>query len=185
MVASRSPSLVQCHFTISAAVDAPLHRTVGDFAHQPQTAFRVSWEAQAITRDGGPHELSRPTASANKPFVFSRFLPQPSITAGCPWLLPTHCAEVACTGVFARLQASTTAGSWGRGLLVGDEGERGDSNPRIAAPQAAALTTWRRPPRRLSILAGWTTTHRTCLAGQPHHALWQHRPEPALARFPC
>ena len=26
------------------------------------------------------------------------------------------------------------------------EGERGDSNPRIAAPQAAALTTWRRPP---------------------------------------
>ena len=28
------------------------------------------------------------------------------------------------------------------------EGERGDSNPRIAAPQAAALTTWRRPPRR-------------------------------------
>lgn len=25
-------------------------------------------------------------------------------------------------------------------------GERGDSNPRIAAPQAAALTTWRRPP---------------------------------------
>ena len=27
-----------------------------------------------------------------------------------------------------------------------DEGERGDSNPRIAAPQAAALTAWRRPP---------------------------------------
>ena len=26
------------------------------------------------------------------------------------------------------------------------EGERGDSTPRIAAPQAAALTTWRRPP---------------------------------------
>ncbi len=26
------------------------------------------------------------------------------------------------------------------------KGERGDSNPRIAAPQAAALTTWRRPP---------------------------------------
>ena len=26
------------------------------------------------------------------------------------------------------------------------EGERGDSNPRIAAPQATALTTWRRPP---------------------------------------
>ena len=27
-----------------------------------------------------------------------------------------------------------------------NNGERGDSNPRIAAPQAAALTTWRRPP---------------------------------------
>ena len=26
------------------------------------------------------------------------------------------------------------------------EGERGDSNARIAEPQAAALTTWRRPP---------------------------------------
>ncbi len=30
--------------------------------------------------------------------------------------------------------------------MQGFEGERGDSNPRIAAPQAAALTTWRRPP---------------------------------------
>ena len=26
------------------------------------------------------------------------------------------------------------------------KGERGDSTPRMAAPQAAALTTWRRPP---------------------------------------
>ncbi len=34
------------------------------------------------------------------------------------------------------------------------EGERGDSNPRIAAPQAAALTTWRRPPHILNL-----TTH--------------------------
>ncbi len=34
------------------------------------------------------------------------------------------------------------------------EGERGDSNPRIAAPQAAALTTWRRPPHIMNL-----TTH--------------------------
>ncbi len=30
---------------------------------------------------------------------------------------------------------------------MGLEGERGESNPRMAAPQAAALTAWRRSPR--------------------------------------
>ena len=34
-------------------------------------------------------------------------------------------------------------------ILPIDEGERGDLNPRMAAPQAAALTTWRRPPWHL------------------------------------
>ena len=31
------------------------------------------------------------------------------------------------------------------------KGERGDSTPRIAAPQAAALTTWRRPPCAINL----------------------------------
>ena len=33
-------------------------------------------------------------------------------------------------------------------LTPGRKGERGDSNPRMVAPQATALTTWRRPPRK-------------------------------------
>ena len=39
------------------------------------------------------------------------------------------------------------------------EGERGDSNPRIAAPQAAALTTWRRPPHIYKSNNSWVKFH--------------------------
>ncbi len=62
-------------------------------------------------------------------------------------------SQVVCYSLKLKLKDSLDLPHPSSGLcsLWGLEGERGDSNPRIAAPQAAALTTWRRPPRLLII----------------------------------